>query len=385
MISMRETIALCRWNFRTIATRWRGALVVVAGFFGVIIVFAAVLSIRDGLERSLSSPGSDGVAVAFAKLGSLGPDAVAAFEQAPGVARNGNHAAVAPTLVTSIVISDWKPGLFATTVLRGVGPQFFAMLPGFHLTSGRMFRAGVDEAIIGDGDERLYPGFTVGRVIHWNHHDWKIVGSFSNGSNSDSELYADLRQLQSANNAGDIYTEIFAQLTSPSAFPVFKRALENHPGLAVTVERLTEREKDFGASLNSLLLLADGVITALMAVGAVFGAINVMYANVASRGAELATLRALGFSRAPILFAVLSEAVFLALAGGGLGLLAACLIFDGFEASTEAGSLISFQFEVTARAALLALILAAAMGFLGGFFPSIRAARLPVARALREA
>jgi putative ABC transport system permease protein len=287
--------------------------------------------------------------------------------------------------VTSIVISDWKPGLFATTVLRGVGPGYFAMLPGFHLTSGRMFRPGFDEAIIGKGAQRLYPGFAVGRVIHWNHHDWRIVGAFANGSNSDSELYADLRQLQAANNAGDIYTEIFAQLISPAAFPAFKNALEHHPGVAVTVERLTEREKDFGATLNGLLLLADGVITALMAVGAVFGTINVMYANVASRSAELATLRALGFSRMPILFAVLSEAVFLALAGGGLGLLAAWLMFDGFEASTEAGSLISFQFKVTAQAAILALALAAAMGLVGGLFPSIRAARLPLAMALRDA
>ena len=141
MISMRETLALCVWNFRTIITRWRGALVVVTGFFGVIVVFAAVLSIRDGLERSLSLPGSDGIAVVYARLGSLGPEAVAAVEQAPGVARSGDHAAVAPTLVTSIVINDWKPGLFATTVLRGVGPRFVAMLPGFHLTSGRMFRS----------------------------------------------------------------------------------------------------------------------------------------------------------------------------------------------------------------------------------------------------
>jgi putative ABC transport system permease protein len=383
MISMRETLALCLWNMRTIATRWRGALVVIMGFFGVIVVFAAVLSIRDGIERSLSLPGSDGVAVVYARLGSLGPEAVTAVEQAPGVALNRGNVMVAPTLVTSVVISDWKPGLFATTVMRGIGPRFVAMLPGFHLTSGRMFRPGFDEAIVGKGAGRLYPGFSVGRVLHWNHHDWKIVGAFSNGRNSDSELYADLRQLQAANNAGDIYTEIFAQLTSPPAFLAFKQALEHHPGLAVTVERLTEREKDFGATLNGLLILADGVITALMAVGAVFGTVNVMYANVASRSAELATLRALGFSRTPILFAVLSEAVVLALAGGGLGLLAAWLIFDGFEASTEAGSLISFQFEVTARAALLALVLAAAMGLLGGLFPSIRAARLPLAKALR--
>jgi putative ABC transport system permease protein len=385
MISMRETLALCLWNMRTIAARWRGALVVVVGFFGVIVVFAAVLSIRDGLERSLSLPGSDGVGVVYARLGSLGPEAVTAVEQTPGVARHGGNVMVAPTLVTSVVISDWKPGLFATAVLRGIGPRFVAMLPGFHLTGGRMFRPGFDEAIVGKGAQRLYPGFTVGRVLHWNHHDWKIVGAFSNGSNSDSELYTDLRQLQAANNAGDIYSEIFAQLTSPAAFLAFKQALEHHSGLAVTVERLTEREKDFGATLNGLLLLADGVITALMAVGAVFGTINVMYANVASRGAELATLRALGFSRAAILFAILSEAVFLALAGGGLGVLAAWLIFDGFEASTEAGSLISFQFEVTARAVLLALVLATAMGLLGGLFPSVRAARLPLARALRDA
>jgi putative ABC transport system permease protein len=122
-----------------------------------------------------------------------------------------------------------------------------------------------------------------------------------------------------------------------------------------------------------------------MAVGAIFGALNVMYASVASRSAELATLRALGFGRASILFAVLMESVLLALIGGGLGVLAAWLLFNGFEASTEAGSLIAFRFVVTAQAVVLALLLAAAMGLLGGLLPSIRAARLPLARALRGA
>ncbi len=382
---MRQIGALCLWNIRTIAARWRGALVVVTGFFGVIIVFASVLSIRDGLERSLSAPGSNAVAVAFARIGSLGPDAIAAIETTPDVARTDGAADIAPSLVTSVVISDWKPGLFATAVLRGVEPRFFAMLPEFRVTQGRMFRPGLDEAIVGEGAARLYPDFAVGHVLHWNHHDWKIVGAFTTSDYSNSEILTDLHQLQAANNAGDIYTDVFAQLTSAAAFPAFKRALEHRAGLALTVETLPERDREFGATLNRLLLLADAVITVLMAIGAIFGTLNVMYANVASRKAELATLRALGFSRLSILLAVLTESVLLALMGGGLGTIAAYLAFNGYEASTEAGSLIAFKFIVTFRAVLIALILAATMGLLGGLLPSIRAARLPLARALRDA
>jgi putative ABC transport system permease protein len=382
---MRETTALCLWNIRTIAGRWRGAVVVVAGFFGVIVVFAAVLSIRDGLERSLGTPGTGAVAVAFAQIGGLGPDAIAAVEEAPGVARSGGAAQIAPTLVTSVVIQDWKPGLFATAILRGIGPRYIAMLPDFRLMQGRMFRPGLDEAIAGKGAQRLYPGLALGHVLHWNRHDWRIVGTYTTGDNSDSEFYADLHQLQAANNAGDVYTDVFARLTSTAAFPTFKSAVEHHAGLALTAETRTQRNREFGATLNKLLLLADAVITALMAVGAIFGALNVMYASVASRSAELATLRALGFGRVAILFAVLTESVLLALIGGGLGVIAAWLLFNGLEASTEAGSLIAFQFVVTAPAVVLALLLAATMGLLGGLLPSIRAARLPLASALRGA
>jgi len=135
-----------------------------------------------------------------------------------------------------------------------------------------------------------------------------------------------------------------------------------------------------------LLSTADGAITVLMAVGAVFGALNIMYANVAQRRGEIATLRALGFGRAAILAAVLSEALALSLLGGGLGVLAAYLLFNGYEASTSlGGSLTEFQFTVTPQAIAIGLLLTLGMGFVGGFFPAVRAARLPLARALRDA
>jgi putative ABC transport system permease protein len=306
-------------------------------------------------------------------------------EQAPGVARDARGPLVAGTLFASVVMENWKPGLFATAGLVGIDTRYLHVIPGFHVTRGRMFRSGLDEAIIGEGAARLYPDLAVGRTLQWNHRSWKIVGAFTaGGGNVDSQFYTSLHQLQTANNAGDQVSGIVARLVSPAAFPAFKRALEHQPGLTVTVETLSQRDQDFGGDLNRILVLADGLITAMMAVGAIFGALNVMYANVASRSAELATLRALGFSRMPILFAVLSEAVVLALIGGGLGVLVAYLLFDGFEASTEAGTLVAFKFAVTVSAVGAALLLTLTMGFLGGLFPAIRAARLPVAVALRE-
>lgn len=383
---MRAILALVLWNIRSIGTRVRSAAVVVTGFFGVIVVFAAVLSIRAGLERAMSSPDGDGIAVTFAHEGALGPDALSAVTEAPGVARVGGVPAVSAWLVTSFVVSDWKPGLFSTDVLIGVDSHFAAVMPGFRIIKGRMFRSGFDEVLVGRGAEHLFPGLSLGHVLHWNHRDWKVVGVFSLGErNADSQFLTDLHQLQSADNAGNSFTDATARLVSAAAFPAFKAAVEHRPGLAVTVETLRQRNRDFSGTLDNLLLLADGVITALMAVGAIFGMLNVMYANVARRSAELAMLRALGFARLSILAAVLSEALFLALLGGGLGVIAAYLIFDGWEASTEAGSLIDFQFAVTPQVAAAALALAAIMGAVGGLFPAIRAARLPLARALRAA
>jgi putative ABC transport system permease protein len=214
-----------------------------------------------------------------------------------------------------------------------------------------------------------------------------VVGIFQTGSaRYDSSAMADLRQIQALSASSTRISSIFVKLTSPAAFPSFKAALIRDPRFRGATQTLKDYEGEIGHDLTVLLSTADGVITVLMAIGAVFGALNVMYANVSNRRAEIATLRALGFARGAVLLAVLSEALALALLGGGLGVAAAYFLFNGYEASTSlGGTLTEFRFTVTLAAIGIGLLLTLSMGLLGGLFPAIRAARLPLARALRDA
>jgi putative ABC transport system permease protein len=250
-----------------------------------------------------------------------------------------------------------------------------------------MFHTGLNELIVGVNDIKLFDELGLGKTVHWRARNWKVVGVFATGSaRYDSSALTDLHQIQGLNGSGTRISSIFVKLTSPAAFPPFKTALLHDPRFRGTTQTLKDYEADIGRTLALMLSTADGVITLLMAIGAVFGALNVMYANVAKRGGEIATLRALGFARGAVLLAVLSEAVALALLGGGLGVAAAYLLFDGYEASTSlGGTLTEFRFNVTLAAIGIGLLLTLSMGLLGGLFPAIRAARLPLAKALRDA
>lgn len=388
MGSFRQIAAICSWNFRTMGSRLQSSLIVVLGFFGVVLVFVAVLAMRDGISGQMSAKDDDGVGLVYGGLsGSITSDMIPVVEQAPGVAQSARGPLVSGTLYSWMNLPQWAPGLFAEEGVRGVDAKFASVMPNFRILRGRMFRAGLNEFIVGVNGEKLFSQLELGKTVHWRTRDWKVVGVFSTGSaRYNSSTLADLHQIQAINKSGTRISSIFTKLTSPDAFPQFKSALERDPRFRGTVERLSDFENEIGSQLSLLLSTADGVITVLMAIGAVFGALNIMYANVAQRRGEIATLRALGFSRASILAAVLSEALALSLLGGGLGVLAAYLLFNGYEASTSlGGSLTEFQFTVTPQAIAIGLLLTLGMGFVGGFFPAIRAARLPLARALRDA
>lgn len=388
MEPLRQCAAVCVWNFRTIATRGRSALIVVLSFFGVVLVFVAVLGVRDGIVGQMTAEGADSVAIVYGTItGALTTDMLPVVEEASGVQQSARGSLVSATLFASMELPKWAPGLFASAQLRGVDEKFASLIPHFRIVGGRMFRTGLNEIIVGANDLKLFPEFDLGRTVHWRARDWKVVGIFETGSaRYDSSAMADLHQIQALNASGTSISSIFVKLTSPQAFPAFKAALQRDPRFRGSAETMKDFEAEIGNQLSLLISTADGVITLLMGIGAVFGALNVMYANVANRRAEIATLRALGFGRGAILVAVLSEALGLALLGGGLGVAAAYLLFNGYEASTSlGGTLTEFHFNVTLAAIGTGLLLTLSMGFIGGLFPAIRAARLPLARALRDA
>lgn len=385
MSTVFQIISLCRWNFRSLKTRARSAAIISVSFLAVILVFTIVLMIRDGMSRSAMRPGADAIARVSSPNG-LGPDALNIIRQMPGVAHSSGRALVSPVFFSAMLLRDWKPGMIGLTVITGISADNTRLLPGFHMTGGRMYRAGFNEMIIGEGAKKIYPQYAIGRNIEWMHHKWHIVGSYSTGSDvQDSMFVTDFRQAQDTVKKGNNFSNIYVQLNRPSDYYRFKQALERHGNISPVVERISEGDADMDKPFRTVLTLADVVITVLMAVGAIFAALNVMHAAVAARKGELAILRALGFARLPILTAILSEALILALTGGIVAVCMVGLVFSGAETSTIMGNrMVSFHMELTASAAMTALGLTLVMGFIGGLFPAIRAARLPIAAALHE-
>ncbi len=383
---VQQILVVCAWNFRGLPGRLRPSAVAVAGFFGVVLVFVAVLSIQQGFSAVMADTGSNDVAIVGGNNSPLDDNALHAIGQAPGVAQGANGPLVMGTFIASAQIPTRSSGLLGSVNFRGVGAGISGVWPKFHIVRGRLFKPGLDEIIVGRKAERLFKGLSLGDIFNWNHHAWKVVGIFADGGGiRESEIWTDVGQLQAAYNAINQYANAYVRLTSPEAFPAFKQALEHNPRLSITAVQESTNFRQTAQGLSTVITLIGGIITLLMAIGAVFGAINIMYSNIANRMQDIATLRALGFARLPILCAMLLEGVALGLCGGGAGVLVAYLVFNGYQASTLGnGALVAFNFAVTPGLIVTALVLAVVMGFIGGLFPALRAARLPVAQALRE-
>jgi putative ABC transport system permease protein len=250
-----------------------------------------------------------------------------------------------------------------------------------------MFTPGLAELIVGKSAQRMYRNTEIGSQLRLSGTNWTIVGVFeSGGSARESELLADAPTLRSAYRRGSSAQSVLVMLQSPAAFQTFKDAITSNPQLQVDVAK----ESDFGAQqsdqISKILKTVAYVVGGIMAVGAIFGALNTMYSAVSARAREIATLRAIGFGAVPIVVSVFVEALFLALIGGALGAALAWLLFNGHSVDTNGGGFqgqVMFDLAVTPALIALGIIWACAIGIVGGLFPAIRAARLPVATALR--
>ncbi len=386
LIWARETASVCKFSLGSIRFRLQPALIAVIGFCGVVLVFVGLLSIRDGLTSVLSHTGSNDVAiVSLNGPGMVDLPMLRTIGEAPGVAHGPNGPLALGDMVTSLMVHKNKKQLAAVT-LRGVGPQYKAIWNKMHIIKGHMFKPGLNQIVVGRSTAAQFPQLRLGKTFHWNRKDWKVVGVFASGGDMhESEVWADVHDVQSAYNAGNTFSGVYVKLTSPGVFDKFKKALKSNPQLNVSVDRESTFFANESKDLNSVITIAGGLIALLMGIGAVFGALNTMYAAVSARTREIATLRALGFARSPVVLSVVVEALFLGaiggIAGGGIGY----LIFNGFKASTLGnGGMLAFQFAVTPSLLATGLIYALLMGLVGGLFPAIRAARLPIATAIRD-
>ncbi len=394
MKTIKQIIAVTLLNIRNLPQRFASSAVAVVGVGAVVLVFAGVLSMASGLEKTMVAAGSDNTAVilrsgATSELNSgFGNDQVQIVANAPGVLKNGDQPVVSAELYVLTDVKKRSNDSDASVPFRGVQEGAFDVRDNIRISDGRMFEPGKNELIVGRAAQTEFAGLDVGSTIRFGQIDWSVVGVFdAGGSVSESELWTDVRLLQNAYRRGNSFQSIRVKLESQDSIDVLREALIEDPRIEPDV--MTEREYYSSQSqgLVQFIRTIGYPLTILMAIGAIFGALNSMYSSVSVRGKEIATLRALGFGPTAILFSTVVESVLLALIGGALGGLIAYLVFNGFQASTLNGASFSqvvFNFAVTPELLGQGLKAALVIGIVGGLFPAIRAARLPVAQALRE-
>jgi putative ABC transport system permease protein len=359
-----------------------------------VAVLVGVLAIAEGFRRAMTVSGQPDVAVVLRSgadsemTSGLSREETRVISDAPGIAHNASGAVASAELFVIIDLPKRSTGTDANVPLRGVEPEAFEVRGNIQLVQGRRFEPGRNEIIVGTGAAREFAGLDLGKQIKIGQNTWEIVGIFSaNGGVAESELWSDAAVLQPAYHRGDAFQSVYAKLTSPEAFTVFRDALTSNPQLTVKVARTADFYAEQSTAVTEFITTIGVFIASMMALGALFGALNTMYSAVAARTREIATLRALGFSAMPVVISVLIESIALALAGGIVGGLGAYLVFDGFTAATinwQTFSQVTFAFAVTPQLLGRAILWAALLGLLGGLFPAIRAARLPIATGLRE-
>jgi putative ABC transport system permease protein len=395
MTAFRQLAALIAFNVRTLRGRLGSAAAAVFGIAGVVAVLVGVLSIGEGFRRVMVVAGKPDTAIVL-RAGAdnemtsvLVRDDVELIRNAPGVAKDAaGKALMSPELYVVVDLPKRSTHTDANVPLRGISEAAFAIRPEVKIIEGRKFEWGKNEVIVGRGAHTEFAGTDVGSELHFGTNIWKVVGVFdAKGSISESELWADAAVLGPAYQRHASNSIVIAKLASPGSFQQFKDALTSDPKLSVKVQSETEYYESQSRTLRGLVTGLAFVVCSLMGLGAIFGALNTMYTAVAARAREIATLEALGFGGFAVMMSVIAEALLLAVVGGALGAGIAYLAFDGYRAATmnwQTFSQVAFAFDVNARLVTWAIVYALFIGLVGGFFPAIRAARLPVAMALRE-
>lgn len=389
-----QVVALAQLGLQTIPERKGGSAAAAFGIAGVVAVLVATLSIGQGFRRAMTASGDASMAMVMRSgsdtemMSFLGGWEIAWIGDAPGIVRSPQGPLVSPELFVIINRPKRDSGTDANVPLRGVRPIAFAVHDRIRMVEGRRFRPGRNEVIVGAGAAREFRGLEVGEALRIGRQDWRIVGHFeAGGGMAESEIWTDSTILQGAYERGNSFQSVSVRLTSPGAFVVFERHLMSDPKINMRIVRQTDYFAEQSETVYRLVTGLGTLVASLMAVGAVFGALNTMYTAVASRTRELATLRALGFGGGAIVVSVMLESMALALAGGGIGAGLAYAVFDGFRAATmnwQSLSQVAFAFEVTPSLLGQGILYATLIGLVGGLFPALRASRLPVAMALRE-
>ena len=390
---LKQTAAITMLGLRSIPDRIGPSLVIVVGLAGVVAVFTALLAMAAGFQSTLQAAGRADVALVLrggsdAELNSgLSRDQATIIKQAPGV-RAGDDGEPLASAEMVVIAELLKPGesTGSNITLRGVEPTAFALRPQLRIVQGRQFRPGLRELIVGYGVTQQFLGAGLGETLRMRGSAWTVVGIFESGDANESELWADAEVAQSTFNRQG-FSAVRLQLDDPKGLQVVKDALTADPRVNVDVESEQQYYSGQTRQFRTVIGALAGVVTFIMALGAMFAALNTMYAAVGTRAREIATLRAIGFGGTPVVLSVMLESLVLAVVGGLIGALLAFLLFNNMAVSTLGANFtqVVFQFTVTPPLVGMGIVISIVIGMIGGFLPALRAARLPVTTALRAA
>lgn len=389
----QQSWSVTQVGIATIPQRLGSSSVVIVGIAGVVGVLVALLAMAAGFETTLRETGSDDTVIvvragAQAELNSvIDHDTAVVVTQAKQILHNGSGQPIAsPELVVVASLPKKRDGLDANVEVRGVGERAWELRPNVRMIAGRKFKSGLRELIAGKAAVEQFKGLEIGSTLKLSGQIWTVVGQFDSGDSHNSEVWGDTDIVAATYRRGSSTCSINMKLTDRGEFDALKAALSSDPRIKVDVSTTRDYYNRQSENLTRAIRVLGITVGIIMAVGAVFGALNTMYAAVASRAREIATLRAIGFRGLPVVVSVLVETMLLAALGGALGAGIAWAIFDNYTASTLGSnfSQVVFAFNVTPALLWGGLKWALAIGFVGGLFPAVRAARVPVTVGLRE-
>jgi putative ABC transport system permease protein len=391
---LAQIVIITLMNLRNLPQRLGTSSVAVFGVACVVGVFIGVLSMAAGFERTMANASAPDTVIilragATSEMSSgLDYETTQKVSHLPGVDKDGDAPISSAELFVVVDIAKRTTNSSANVPLRGVQDEAFKVRNNFKIVQGRNIEMGKNELIVGRGAQKQFANLDVGSSIKLGQTEWQIVGLFEAGGGiSESELWCDAKILQAAYRRGNSFQTIRLKLTSVAALKELKAAITADPKFNLDVQLESEYLAAQSEPLSKFIKIIGYPLAILMAIGAIFGAINTMYTSVSSRTREIATLRALGFGALPVAVSTLVESLILSFIGGIIGSAVVYIIFNGYTVSTlnfASFSQVVFDFAVTPRLLVQGVVFAAVIGFIGGFFPAIRAARLPVATALRE-
>jgi putative ABC transport system permease protein len=382
---IRQIFIVSALNFRSMGQRFWQSMVIVVGLAATIGVLLSMNSLSEGMLKGYLKAGDPGRAIVVSTGATSEPashitrDMAKLISVAPGIAKDAAGAPLADFGINATLPVVRNDGSSSNTTMRGVGPRALKIRPEIKIVSGRMFRSGQREMVVGVSAQAQYRDMKIGDNVAMPDGAWPIVGAYTSGDVLEGQVLGDADTVMAATHKKN-YNSVLVRLESYNSLATFRNALSSNPALAVSVERHNDWYKRFSAGFSGFLTAIAYVIGGILAIGALFGCLNTMYAAVSTRGREIATLRALGFGAFPVAVSVMLEAILLSVIGALLGAAIAWLLFDGRQ--QPFGNNV-YHLTISGTGVGVGVIWAFVVALLGGLAPSIKAARQPVVDGLR--